>query len=57
MAQQITCEKCCFYAPARGEQPQEGECRRRAPERNWRVAEWPVVRKDDFCGEFVEAAS
>jgi hypothetical protein len=56
MADKVTCEGCCFFAPEKGESPTQGECRRRAPMRNWRIGEWPIVAKDDFCGEFLKAA-
>lgn len=51
----VACEHCCFFSQPDPEKPQ-GECRRSAPSRNWRVAEWPLVKRDDFCGEFLKAA-
>jgi len=42
----MKCETCRFFVPT--EMVVYGDCHRYPPDDNG----WPVVRKDDFCGEY-----
>lgn len=61
-----TCKECRFFAqdskdrrlPAPAMRMMLGTCRRYAPDgpsllgEEWRSTEWPIVRNEDWCGEF-----
>ena len=57
---QIICENCKYFKLSRPEH-RFGECRRRSPIPQYAVydelpnqpyAEWPLIDKTDWCGEF-----
>lgn len=51
MEGKMKCEDCFFY---QREQDWAGECRRHAPrpQLDCEIAVWPIVKADDWCGEY-----
>jgi len=56
------CKNCIYFNPTKETEPLPGQCRRNAPDINWRIykngdasggaSPWPEVMWNEWCGEW-----